>query len=193
MILRPPRATRTDTLFPDTTLFRSPAQDLPSSLRALAQATGQQISFDSATIGRKKAPALDGNYTVREAVDRLLAGSGLEASWGESGVLVIRAAPKADANAAGEQGAGSGYTANEIVVTAQKRVESIQDVPIAMTELSQDDLTEQKNESGADIMRAVPNLTLSKSNFSGYNVTISGIGPKAISATTDPGETGTAP
>src|SRR3546814_19201405 len=77
-----------------------PAQDLPSSLRALAQATGQQISFDSATIGRKKAPALDGNYTVREAVDRLLAGSGLEASWGESGVLVIRAAPKADAHAA---------------------------------------------------------------------------------------------
>src|SRR3546814_681281 len=178
MILRPPRATRTDTLFPDTTLFRSPAQDLPSSLRALAQATGQQISFDSATIGRKKAPALDGNYTVREAVDRLLAGSGLEASWGESGVLVIRAAPKADANAAGEQGAGSGYTANEIVVTAQKRVESIQDVPIAMTALSQDDLTEQKIESGADIMRAVPNLTFSKSNFSGYNVSIRGIGTK---------------
>src|SRR3546814_12760156 len=72
----------------------------------------------------------------------------------------------ADANAAGEQGAGSGYTANEIVVTAQKRVESIQDVPIAMTALSQDDLTEQKIESGADIMRAVPNLTFSKSKFS---------------------------
>src|SRR3546814_11536600 len=47
-----------------------PAQDLPSSLRALAQATGQQISFDSATIGRKQAPALDGTYTVREAVAR---------------------------------------------------------------------------------------------------------------------------
>src|SRR3546814_6339507 len=103
-----------------------PAQDLPSSLRALAQATGQQISFDSATIGRKKAPALDGNYTVREAVDRLLAGSGLEASWGESGVLVIRAAPKADANAAGEQGAGSGYTANEIVVRSEEHTSELQ-------------------------------------------------------------------
>src|SRR3546814_2121244 len=36
-------------------------------------------------------------------------------------------------------------------------------------------------------MRAVPNLTFSKSNFSGYNVSIRGIGTKAISATTDPG------
>src|SRR3546814_6939925 len=75
----------------------------------------------------------------------------------------------------------------EIVVTAQKRVESIQDVPIAMTALSQKNLEEQKIESGADIMRAVPNLTFSKSNFSSYNVSIRGIGTKAISATTDPG------
>src|SRR3546814_9770249 len=30
MIRRPPRSTRTDTLFPYTTLFRSPAVDLPS-------------------------------------------------------------------------------------------------------------------------------------------------------------------
>src|SRR3546814_2779017 len=56
-----------------------------------------------------------------------------------------------------------------------------------MTAVSQDDLTEQKSESGADLMRAVPNLTFSKANFSGYNVSIRGIGTKAISATTDPG------
>src|SRR3546814_4898461 len=38
MIRRPPRSTRTDTLFPYTTLFRSPGQDLPwlSSLRQSA-------------------------------------------------------------------------------------------------------------------------------------------------------------
>src|SRR3546814_8121855 len=32
MIRRPPRSTRTDTLFPDTTLFRSPRSDLVRSL-----------------------------------------------------------------------------------------------------------------------------------------------------------------
>src|SRR3546814_14066462 len=62
-----------------------PAQDLPSSLRALAQANGQQISFDSATTGRKKDTALAGNYTVSEARDRQLPGSWLEASRARSG------------------------------------------------------------------------------------------------------------
>src|SRR3546814_3647135 len=36
-------------------------------------------------------------------------------------------------------------------------------------------------------MRAVPNLTVSKSNFTCYNISIRGIGTKAISATSDPG------
>src|SRR3546814_1107401 len=36
-------------------------------------------------------------------------------------------------------------------------------------------------------MRAVPNLTFSKSNFTGYNLSIRGVGTKAISATSDPG------
>src|SRR3546814_6966286 len=64
------------------------------------------------------------------------------------------------------EAADAGYRANEIVVTAQKRVESIQDVPIAMTALSQKNLEEQKIESGADIMRAVPNLTRSDEHTS---------------------------
>src|SRR3546814_7980051 len=33
MIRRPPRSTRTDTLFPDTTLFRSPARGAPAGRR----------------------------------------------------------------------------------------------------------------------------------------------------------------
>src|SRR3546814_797375 len=80
-----------------------------------------------------------------------------------------------------------GDVANESVVTAQKRVESIQDVPIAMTALSSEDLNAQKIETGSDLMRAVPNLTFSKSNFTSYNLSIRGIGTKAISASTDPG------
>src|SRR3546814_1574678 len=99
MIRRPPRSTRTDTLFPYTTLFRS-----------------------SANAGNVATPATDD------------------------------------------------YRGEEIIVTAQKRVESAQKVPIAITALSQKNLEEQKIEGGPDIMRAVPNLTFSKSNFTGYNL-----------------------
>jgi len=74
--------------------FSIPAQELKTSLRALARTSGQQISFDSGALQGKRAPALTGTLTVRDAVTRLLAGSGLEPSWGRSGVLVVRPAPK---------------------------------------------------------------------------------------------------
>src|SRR3546814_18932758 len=42
MIRRPPRSTRTDTLFPDTTLFRSYAED--PAVRQVALKAGQQLA-----------------------------------------------------------------------------------------------------------------------------------------------------
>src|SRR3546814_5277700 len=44
----------------------------------------------------------------------------------------------------------------EIVVTAQKRVERIQDVPIAISAFSGEALAAQKVEGGFDLMKAVP-------------------------------------
>ncbi len=75
----------------------------------------------------------------------------------------------------------------EIIVTGQKRAERLQDVPIAISAFSMEDLDNQKIEGGFDLLRGVPNVTFSKTNFSGYNFQIRGIGTQAISATTDPG------
>jgi len=160
--------------------FDIPAQDLDSALKEFARVSGQQVVFNSRDARGKTAPALKGSYSVREALDVLLRGSGLIVERGQSGLFLIHP-PRAN------EASQSAYTGNEIVVTAQKRVESIQDVPIAMTALSSEDLNNQKIEGGPDIMRAVPNLTFSKSNFTSYNLSIRGIGTKAISATTDPG------
>lgn len=74
----------------------------------------------------------------------------------------------------------------DIIVTAQKREESIQDVPIAVTAMSAEALDAMKIEGGAELLRAVPNVSFSKSNFSMYNFSIRGIGTKAISASSDP-------
>jgi iron complex outermembrane receptor protein len=88
--------------------------------------------------------------------------------------------------AAADQYQGTKYK-DDIIVTAQKRSESMQKVPISMSAFSAEDLNKQKIESGGDLMKAVPNLTFSKSNFASYNLSIRGIGTKAISTTTDPG------
>jgi iron complex outermembrane receptor protein len=75
----------------------------------------------------------------------------------------------------------------EIIVTGQKKAERLQDVPIAISAFSMEDLDNQKIEGGFDLLKNVPNVTFSKTNFSGYNFQIRGIGTQAISATTDPG------
>lgn len=75
---------------------------------------------------------------------------------------------------------------NVIIVTAQKREESIMDVPIAISAISAEALDNQKIEGGSELLRAVPNVNFSKSNFSMYNFSIRGVGTKSISAASDP-------
>ncbi|MCE3290842.1 MAG: TonB-denpendent receptor, partial [Caulobacter sp.] len=84
------------------------------------------------------------------------------------------------------QEAGNATAVDELIVTAQKREERIQDVPIAITAMSPEQMDAQKIEGGFDLLRAIPNVAFSKSNYSGYNFSIRGVGTKAVSATSDP-------
>ncbi len=73
-----------------------------------------------------------------------------------------------------------------IVVTAQKRSENIQKVPIAISAFTPKELKAEQIAGGPDLIKEIPNLTFSKTNFTGYNIQIRGIGTQAISVTTDP-------
>src|SRR3546814_5003913 len=64
MILRPPRSTRTDTLFPYTTLFRSQAvlylADLFGDVDVQVRIAGQRLDDAVHRIGRHRAQAVQG-------------------------------------------------------------------------------------------------------------------------------------
>src|SRR3546814_7650464 len=64
MIRRPPRSTRTDTLFPYTTLFRSGLWDLPTLGLAQVPSTYESDSVWSYEVGAKKASG-DGRVNVQ--------------------------------------------------------------------------------------------------------------------------------
>ncbi len=51
---------------------------------------------------------------------------------------------------------------------------------------AQEQLTSQQIAGGPDLIKSVPNLTFTKTNFTGYSIQIRGIGTQAISVTTDP-------
>jgi outer membrane receptor protein involved in Fe transport len=81
----------------------------------------------------------------------------------------------------------SGTAVEEVVVTAQRKSEASQTVPIAVSAFSEKTLEKLKIEGGPDLLKAIPNVSFTKTNFSGYNLTIRGIGTQAISVATDPG------
>ena len=97
--------------------------------------------------------------------------------------LVVAAGPALAQDAAPSQEATS---VGDIIVTAQKREQSIQDVPIAVSAFSAETLDAMKIEGGSELLRAIPNVSFAKNNFSMYNFSIRGIGTKAVSASSDP-------
>ncbi len=79
-----------------------------------------------------------------------------------------------------------GRITDEIVVTAEKREASIQDVPIAVSAFDEDKLDRMQINDGQDLMQAIPNFQFSKSNFTGTNIAIRGIGAKVVATSGDP-------
>jgi outer membrane receptor protein involved in Fe transport len=74
----------------------------------------------------------------------------------------------------------------DIVVTAQRMEERLIDVPISVSAFTMQQLADQKIETGAELLRAIPNVNFSKDNFTSYNFAIRGIGTKATSVSADP-------
>ena len=75
----------------------------------------------------------------------------------------------------------------EVIVTAQKRAESAQDVPIAITAFDADALTAKQITGFADMRFAAPNVSYTKANFTGNNFAIRGVGTNLVAASADNG------
>jgi iron complex outermembrane receptor protein len=68
----------------------------------------------------------------------------------------------------------------EVVVTAQKRAEDIQTVPIAITAFTSQDLQAHQITQFKDLVFNTPNVSYTKGNFTGANFQIRGIGITAV-------------
>jgi len=75
----------------------------------------------------------------------------------------------------------------EVVVTAAKVEASIQDTPIAVSAFSQEQLDAQLINDASAMQFSVPNLTMTKGNFSGQDIRIRGIGSGAVGTFGDSG------
>ncbi len=158
-----------------------PAQSLANTLTQIGRQTGSEVVFQAGDVRGRNAPAVRGALTAGQALDAALRGSGLRARHTPQGAYVVERAATLPPAARNEIDDGA-----DIVVTAQRKEEKIIDVPIAMTALSSDRLDDLKIEGGAELLRAIPNVSFTKTNFSMYNFQIRGVGTQSISASSDP-------
>ena len=75
----------------------------------------------------------------------------------------------------------------EIIVTAQKRQESIQSVPIAVTAFDAEALAARQINSFSDLQFNTPSVNYSKGQFDGSNFQIRGVGNALVAASADLG------
>ncbi|MFK7976679.1 MAG: TonB-dependent receptor [Halioglobus sp.] len=84
-------------------------------------------------------------------------------------------------------GSGNSLALEEVIVTATKREQSMQDVAVAVTALTDEMILEQQINSSEDLTRLVPALTLQKgSNPRQTSFNIRGIGTQSFSTAVEP-------
>lgn len=84
-----------------------------------------------------------------------------------------------------ESADGSLAQLEEIIVTAQRQAQSLQDVPIAVSAFGAEELDKSGTQGLSDLQFALPNVTFTKGNFTGSSFQIRGVGSNAVGTTAD--------
>ena len=73
----------------------------------------------------------------------------------------------------------------DIVVTAQRQSQRLQDVPIAVTAFTADNMEKQQIVNPVALQQTLPNITFTKTNFTSASFTIRGVGDLCVGVTCD--------
>jgi iron complex outermembrane recepter protein len=173
-----------------------PAQSLERALQALAKEYGVQMVYRSELIRDRETQGVAGELTSEEALRQLLRGTGLTYRYIDGKMITIIASEPLSSQAppweTKDGGASSGASVRvaqageddpnnrpsdesatksdnleEIVVTAQKRVERLQDVPVPVSVISGSTLAETSQVRLQDYFQKVPGLGLAITNDAG--------------------------
>jgi iron complex outermembrane recepter protein len=195
------------------TVFRLDIPELSASdaLDRLAKKTGHSLFYPTDDLSNVITNALDGTYTLPEALDVLLKGTHLDVVVTRKRVIVISITSKsqnissdegsemktskkklsiftviaalfsttAPLTATGQSETGTkSFALEEIVVTAQRREQSLQDVPISVSVFSSDKLEQLNINEGSDFLRLTPNVSFTEDGevgSRGLSISIRGV------------------
>src|SRR5580692_5317832 len=172
--------------------FNIPSGDLETALNIYTAQTGVSLTVSDNAVKGVRTKGASGEFSSDEALLHILAGTGFITHRHADGTItVVRDSQSSSETilekvAAEPVASAPGAALETVTVTSSKIGGDVQNIPIAITALSQEQLTATQTAGGPDLVKQVPNLTFTKTNFTGYSIQIRGIGTQAISVTTDP-------
>ena len=169
--------------------FNIPGGDLKTALESYTKQSGTLLVVSTDAIKGVHSKGVQGDFSSDSALSRILAGTGFTASHQSGSTIMIVPDQRSNIVAPLELAQATSTVKaplETVTVTSSKIGGDVQNIPISITALSQEQLTATQTAGGPDLIKQVPNMTFTKSNFSGYSIQIRGIGTQAISVTTDP-------
>ncbi|HKS14341.1 MAG TPA: TonB-dependent receptor plug domain-containing protein, partial [Pseudomonas sp.] len=150
-----------------------PRQPLAASLKQLASLAGVSLAVDDNLVAGQSAPALKGRFEFSNALEQMLAGSGLSVRQ-QGGVWLVVKREATDAlelsstNIDGVTGAqpteGTGsYTAR--AVTIGKGVASLRETPQSVSVVTRQQMDDRNLTSLDQVLYQAPGITLQTRNF----------------------------
>jgi iron complex outermembrane receptor protein len=177
--------------------FNMPERDLDDALRQVGTISNTQILFSPDVVRGKRSVPVKGKLSVDQAMSSLLANSELTYKRTAASVILVTKAQTPDTkpsieakpttSVAPEQAEPQVETVEEIIVTAGKRAENVQDVPASVLVVSASMLESSSVRDFDDIVKVAPSVTITKTSQPGNNsINIRGIGTYAYSIATEP-------
>ena len=124
------------------------AQPLASALAKFAEQSGVKAVYPAELLAGKKAPHVEGSLTARQALDKLLAGSGLRYQFVGADAVKIEAVPVEHET-----------KLKEIVVMAATRTSNpVEKVAASVSVVTQEDFDEQQAATVSAVLKKLPNV-----------------------------------
>jgi iron complex outermembrane receptor protein len=150
-----------------------PAQPLGQALAAFARQTGLQLLYVSGLVRNQTSHAVPAGLSANAALAALLQGTGLRFAYlTANSVRILAAAPAAEVRTP----ARMGDEPSEVIITASRREENFQDVPIAIQTMTGDQLSQLNVTTFDDLLQYTPNVTYSGNGPGTGNIFIRGLG-----------------
>jgi iron complex outermembrane recepter protein len=155
-----------------------PAEPLAQALEAFAQQTGLQFVYVSGVVNEQRSHAVSAGLGANEALARMIEGTGLKFEYLTPRSIRILAAVVGPPRQTPTK-IPSGDELQEVIVTANRREENLQHVPIAMQVLTGDTLAKLNATTFDDFVKYLPGVTAHGVGPGQNNIYVRGLGTAA--------------